>query len=460
MPMKMQLSLSAKSKADGRKQIMLRYSPTKEGKRFNFRAGSECYVYEKYFDAKGDGIKSDVRIRPKEYEEDKDTVKNKLHELINHIESEFENADLNGIANNWMSDIVAAYLHPKTDTAEEQQPKPFYDLAAEYLAEKKFSVSRERCFRVLERCISRYEGFVRATQKERKDFVFDVSIITSEDIKDLMDYIRSEKELSDEYPKLFESLCSEYPASLKPSRTLASRGGNTVVDSMRRLRAFFTWCNEVKGIGNRPFEGVKIGSEYYGTPYYITIAERNKLAETPMPTKHLEVQRDIFVFQCLIGCRVGDLMSLTESNIQKGILSYTPHKTKDKKHALQVRVPLIDEAVALIKKYRGIDVKGRLFPFISAQKYNDAIKEVLTVAEITRKVEVRNTLTGEFEFRAINEIASSHMARRTFCGNLYFKVKDPNLIGKMSGHVEGSKAFCRYRNMEDETLTDAVNLLK
>ncbi len=458
--MKMQLSLSAKTKADGRKQIMLRYAPTKDGKRFNFRAGSECYVYEKFFDAKNNGIKSDIRVRPKEYYEDKDTVENKLHELTKHIENEFEKANTNNIANNWMSSVVDMFLHADKYMEEEQQPKTFYDLANEYLAEKKFSVSREKCFRVLERCVSRYEGFVRATQKERKDFVFDVSVVTSEDIKDLMDYIRNEKELSDDYPKLFERLCSEYPASIKQGRTLVSRGGNTVVDSMRRLRAFFTWCNEVKGIDNRPFEGVKIGSEYYGTPYYITIAERNKLAETPMPTKHLEVQRDIFVFQCLIGCRVGDLMTLTESNVQKGILSYTPHKTKDKKHALQVRVPLIDEAVALIRKYRSADAKGRLFPFISAQKYNDAIKEVLTVAEITRMVEVRNTLTGEFEFRPINEIASSHMARRTFCGNLYFKVKDPNLIGKMSGHVEGSKAFCRYRNMEDETLADAVNLLK
>ena len=72
--------------------------------------------------------------------------------------------------------------------------------------------------------------------------------------------------------------------------------------------------------------------------------------------------------------------------------------------------------------------------------------------EITRNVEWRNPLTGENEIRPINEIASSHMARRTFIGNAYFKVTDPNLIGKMSGHVEGSKAFKRYRKIEDETL--------
>ena len=47
----------------------------------------------------------------------------------------------------------------------------------------------------------------------------------------------------------------------------------------------------------------------------------------------------------------------------------------------------------------------------------------------------------------------------TFIGNAYFKVSDPNLIGKMSGHVDGSRAFKRYRNIEDETLKSVINLI-
>ena len=71
----------------------------------------------------------------------------------------------------------------------------------------------------------------------------------------------------------------------------------------------------------------------------------------------------------------------------------------------------------------------------------------------------RNPLTGENEIRPINEIASSHLARRTFVGNAYFKVSDPNLIGKMSGHVDGSKAFKRYRKIEDETLKNVIDMI-
>jgi len=106
-----------------------------------------------------------------------------------------------------------------------------------------------------------------------------------------------------------------------------------------------------------------------------------------------------------------------------------------------------------------VDRQGRLFPFISDQKYNEAIKEIFSKAGITRQVEVRNSLTGEIDLRPINEVASSHMARRTFIGNAYQKVSDPNIIGRMSGHVEGSRAFARYRKIEDDTLRKVIEQL-
>lgn len=112
-----------------------------------------------------------------------------------------------------------------------------------------------------------------------------------------------------------------------------------------------------------------------------------------------------------------------------------------------------------MEKYKGVDKKGRLFPFISAQKYNDSIKEFFSVCGITRMVTVLDSATGKEIKQPINEIASSHMARRTFIGNLYRRVKDPNLIGKLSGHVEGSKAFARYRDIDKETREETVKLI-
>ena len=139
-------------------------------------------------------------------------------------------------------------------------------------------------------------------------------------------------------------------------------------------------------------------------------------------------------------------------------VSYIPRKTKDKKSVV-VYVPLNNRAKALVEKYKGLDVKGRLFPFIEAQNYNNAIKKVLTACNINRKVTIVNPTTGEPEQRPINEIASSHMARRTFIGNLYKKTKDPNIIGKMSGHAEGSRAFSRYRDIDLDVMNETVALI-
>lgn len=312
-------------------------------------------------------------------------------------------------------------------------------------------------YRVLFTAVARYEAFRRyaeAQEKKRKSkpFTFAVDNVTPEDVEDFRDYLRNEHELAREYPRLFEKLAG--------GASIVERGENTIIKTMERLKAFFHWLRSTGRTDNDPFKGVSVGEEKYGKPYYLTIEERNTIASMAMPSERLATQRDIFVFQCHVGCRVSDLLRLTGSNIVDGVLSYVPRKTKDETEIpVTARVPLSETAIGLVERYRGKDPHERLFPFISAQKYNEAIKEVLTYAGITRKVEVRNSKTGEFELRPINELASSHLARRTFVGNAYAKVSDPNIIGKMSGHVEGSKAFSRYRNIEDELLRNVIDLV-
>ena len=70
---------------------------------------------------------------------------------------------------------------------------------------------------------------------------------------------------------------------------------------------------------------------------------------------------------------------------------------------------------------------------------------------------VRNSTTGETEMKRICDVASSHMARRTLVGATYKAVRDPNIVGKMSGHVEGSRAFNRYRQIDDDILKQTIS---
>lgn len=457
--MKVSCSLSAKVDASGRQEILFK-SQKKVGNRvLVMRAKSGVFVSAKYF-CKGKIVDlSHKKVLNGEMQYHVEQAE-ALNNLLKDIDLEFQNADKEKLDGKWLAEVVGKYRFPERYEEKEAEERPsIYELSEIFLSKKQFSAPHQKCVRVVFRAVSRYEGFLRAT--DDKDFSFDYDTIDREIVEDFADFLRNEKELSEEQPRLFQKLINSYPECLQPGRkTIEGRGQNSIVNMMKRLKAFFSWLNETGKSSNKPFEGVSLGSEHFGTPYYISIDERNKIATTKMPL-YLERQRDIFIFQCLIGCRVGDLVNFTADNINDGVLEYTPHKTKnDGTQTTVARVPLIAEAKALVRKYKGTDRKGRLFPFISTQKYNNAIKNVFTRAGITRKVEVRNSRTGETETRPINEIASSHLARRTFVGNLYFKVQDPALIGQMSGHVEGSKAFARYRKIETETLKDVVKLLK
>ena len=57
-------------------------------------------------------------------------------------------------------------------------------------------------------------------------------------------------------------------------------------------------------------------------------------------------------------------------------------------------------------------------------------------------------------------MAATHLARRTFVGNLYKKIKDPDIIGSMSGHANGSRSFIRYRSIDDDIKNEAIRYIE
>lgn len=410
-----------------------------------------------------------------------DQEQNKLlGNLQNAIMEAYKEEENESIDSKWLEKIVYKFHHPDKKlvnrSRRSKRQESIYDLAEEYLEKKRFSYDHTKAFRVLVRDLARYEAFRKKVLQDR--FVWNIDKMTRKDIEDFEEYLRNEKTLSEKYPKQFESILEDYPVEINVVHTftkLQDRGDNTIVKLKKKFKAFMQWLYETERTTNRPFDGIKIGVEKYGNPIYITKEERNILAEANIPVLYeqleeddkkacsklplstLETQRDIFVFQCLVGCRVGDLMNLTPQNITNGILEYVPSKTSDEDAPVKPRVPLNPCALKLVEKYKGVDEHGRLFPFISSQKYNVAIKAIFLICGITRIVQVRNSTTGETEMKRICDVASSHMARRTFVGAAYKVVRDPNIIGKMSGHVEGSRAFNRYREIDDDILKETIN---
>ena len=339
--------------------------------------------------------------------------------------------------------------------------KTIFGYMDEYITKSQFSYDYTKGMKVLMRILARYESYQRMT--DDKSYRLNIDKLTRTHIEDIRDYIRDEYSLSVEYPKIFDKLLKDYPVEITVkhvSPKLVERGDNAIIKLMKKMKAFYNWMNDNEYTKNRPFDGIKIGTEHFGTPYYITLEDRNLIADYDL-SEHpsLAKQRDVFVFQCLIGCRVGDLLRMTNKNVVDGHIDYIPSKTKGEK-PITVSVPLNNRAKTILDRYHRDDDDAPILPFISAQKYNKAIKEIFTICGITRIVTVLNPTNGKEEQRPINEIASSHMARRTFIGNLYKKVQDPNMIGKLSGHTEGSKAFARYRDIDEEMKVNMVELLE
>ena len=497
-----ELRLSPKiQKETGRSEILLRLF---QGSKLNLRAKSGVYVtaehFEYFIDRKRtflNGVsvpdkatsvtmkeavkngyvvfeRGDVFVRNRIASEDKtyhDNAKKKIEELKQTILESYEIADKDVVSSDWLQMVIDKFHHPeKYIPKDEQLNKPsFFDCMNDFRdnAKKKVNGKREgdksdvwkKNFDVLTRALRRYEMFVRLSDKQRKDFILDIDTINNETLEDIESFLRNEHTLLEEYPKIFQKI----PASTDTKRRSPKpqpRGSNTICALFNKLKAFFNWLNEKKITSNNPFVGYEgVVSEKYGTPYYITLEERNQIEDFDLSAHpQLAIQRDIFIFQCCIGCRVSDLFKLTESNVINGAVEYIPHKTKGERQNV-VRVPLNNRAVALMKKYKDMDSKGRLFPFISPQKYNDDIKDIFRLCGVTRSVTVTDSVTGKEVQRPINEVASSHMARRTFVGNLYKQVKDPNLIASMSGHAEGSKAFNRYREIDDDLKKEVISLI-
>lgn len=336
-------------------------------------------------------------------------------------------------------------LYPEKN---KQSQDSFFSLFSNFLKNRKLSEDRKRNYEVIMRMLKRYELYRSII--DNQTYLLDIDSVSIETLSDIEDFLYKEPSLFSLYPEI-------YSEGSKPCQP-RMRGQNTINTIMTRLKTLFIWLEKNNFTRNNPFNNYKIKECVYGTPCYISINERDKIMDTDLSDKpSLAIHRDIFIFQCLIGCRVSDLWKMTTSNIVNGAIEYIAQKTKNE-HPTTIRVPLNNKANKILQRYNYS--KERLFPFPSQQTYNISIKQIFLLSGITRMVTVFNPTTGKTIQKPINEIASSHMARRTFIGNLYKQVRDPSLVSALSGHSSNNKAFTRYRVIDDDIKIELMNMLE
>jgi len=353
--------------------------------------------------------------------------------------------------------IPARYM--QGEEYEKYVEKTIYDYFDEYVAIRNLSIVRKRKYIHLKKHLLRFEYFMQMMGDSH--FRMRLSAMDENVLTDFRHFCANEGALSRSHPALFAAII-KHANEACPSRIaspIEDICSNSIIHFLKDMRSVVNWLLTLHLITKDPFANFKIEQPRYSShPVFLTIAERNMLSSFDLSSKKgLAVQRDIFVFQCLVGCRYGDLVTLTEDNIIDGnFIQYVPHKTMKAVNPVIPRVPLNPQALELIGKYRGCDKRGRLFPFVNSCYYNRCLKEMFELVGLDRNVHILNRKTGKPEIVPLYTIASSHMARRTFIGNLYNLIKDPSIISAMSGHAEHSRSFYRYRDIGDDARREVI----
>ncbi|WP_278961216.1 phage integrase SAM-like domain-containing protein, partial [Parabacteroides johnsonii] len=340
--------LTQTQNSNGKSQIILRTYVRHD---YRIRIQSGIWVSPKRW-GKKNGIT--IPTIPGEEQEMLLQKKELLKRLTAYIEDEINKVeDKNAIDKIWGEKKVRTFYKPTK--APKEREKSFFDVIDTYLSSHKLSEQRLKNFKVLTRCLHRFELF----KKKDGSRVFSLTLanLSPELLRQIEDFLTDEKAIFLRYPEIYE----QFPYSAKiavktpkrkrppilddegnevPKGMPKPRGQNTVADLLTRFRAFILWAIDNGYTTNNPFKHFSIGEIVYGTPIYISNEERNKLLETDLSDdKEVETQRDIFVFQCLVGCRVSDLYKMTYRSIINGAVEYIPRKTKEDR-PITVRVPL------------------------------------------------------------------------------------------------------------------------
>lgn len=371
-------------------------------------------------------------------------VKALVKSIINTLTDSFDSSTADVT---WAKTVIDSCINPVNN--DKSGLTTVISRMEQFLTEHEMSKGSVNAYKPTIKKLQRYEAFKREIEG-KKGFALYCETIRPEDYLDFREYVINEYIYYNDYPEFYE----QFNMGSHPPRQLSS---TCLIGIMNHLRIVGHWCIRMGYTTNRSCDAFAIPAAVHGSPYYLTLEERNKVFNADLSNKPgLEVFRDLFMFQSLVGCRVGDMFSFTPENVTGDLLQYIPHKTM-RKRTLTISVPLNTKALTILSRYKGKQAK--LLPTKQIYQYNEGIRSVLKECGINRMVTILDTVTGNEVQKPICDVATSHMARRNFIGNLYKQVKDPDLISSMTGHVNGSRAFARYREIDEETKVNLVNLI-
>jgi site-specific recombinase XerD len=235
----------------------------------------------------------------------------------------------------------------------------------------------------------------------------------------------------------FEMFLRSY--SVKKERKTC--GTNGTMKHLERLKKLLNLAIKLEWLDKNPFKSYSFKFEK-NDRQFLTERELHILEETVFTSGSLERVKDMFLFSCYSGLTYIELKELTKDNIVKGMDGKDWIYTKREKTQQSVKVPLLNPAKNIIKKYKEHPAKesNEVFPVISNQKTNKYLKEVMDSIGIRKKI-------------------TFHSARHTFATVVTLSNGVPiETVSKLLGHTKLSTTQIYARVLETKLSSDISKL--
>ena len=213
---------------------------------------------------------------------------------------------------------------------------------------------------------------------------------------------------------------------------------NGMMKHIQRLKKITNFCIKNNYITNDPFISFKIKFKK-SNRVYINNEELYILKNIKL-NKSLNKIRDIFLFACYTGLSYIDLYNLNIKNIQIGDDNLKWIFIKRHKTDIPSNVPILPPALIILNKYKTQNNINGIFPMISNQKTNIALKEIARLCNFNKKL-------------------TFHCARHTFATTITLTNGVPiETVSKMLGHNNIKTTQIYARVIDSKISADMMKL--
>lgn len=252
--------------------------------------------------------------------------------------------------------------------------------------------------------------------------------------------IRFEKKY---YPLTFDKMTMKFYIDFKVycAETLKHLN-NTISKNIRNIKSFLGWAE----IHSKKYNTITDYKRFKGEtdepePIYLSENELERFENFNGESTSLQKSRDVYVFQCFTGQRIGDVLNLRKQDIR--LIENGPAKEwvlyqqkGNKKYP--VYIPILDTAEEILNRYcKDLNDGDRIFGGQCAVIVNRNIKKIAKAVKIDTIITKVN-YSGRKRVQLTlpkHEFIGTHTARKTFISLSLQKGMRPEQLKAITGHT-------------------------